>query len=1470
MPAISKIRFTNVVYEDGQKRYNDDLFRFEGFNGAIVLENGGGKTVFIQTLLQAVIPHTDLGERKIRDTLKLEGPAHIAIEWIVSEKPRRYVVTAVSLFVSDNKVDSLRYVYEYGASDTDGIEGMPFVSEDGKRATERYAIQDYYAKKVQQSPLAETFNTIKSYRHFLEDKYHIIADEWDSIVKINKNEGGIEAFFDNCKIEKHLYDRLLIPTVEASITGFDEKRFADIFEEQQRSFRLYKELRAQIGEYEAIEEELTDFVKANEVLYSKEQEYEQHKVDAKGLYLLANQQRDKGERELALLEQSMKQLEIERSTFKARQDSYTIGLQQERLDTVMATFQELTEESDRLRANVFQLQKSRYSLQLAKQQTVSKRQSELAEHYHEEIRQLNRAVDAEELADELTTVYGEMKGYFTEQEEKLDKSKRELEFELRPIENALVICAEEEETAQVERIRLEKDKTEKETDIRALEKSMQRIRHAILANVEQEKIASRLVEWITDQVRIDETMVTLQSDTNKSREILMHMKVRKDELQESVKKESVEHARLVREVRRMEEVHTTEKAQLATLNFSLSRIDSLYMKQTSTEQTMLSKIDRMKVDKEEKLTMERLAYRFIDDYAEQDIFFADPFMESQLQTWSNSIGLLETGVRYLNQLDLPIEEQLTQYPYWPVTLITTEDKKSALIERIKGIAKNLLHPIHVIDLQQAKALVENGTTAASELIIPQYWKKNIDTDSFTAWKETLRLEAEKVRAERQEVEEQLQQWELGLRSLRAFFEAYPYVKVKKLEEDELTMRQQLRQSERLASRLQREMVELEEKLAANEHHISDLKDELHGLERKIIEGRRHEAEVKEVQLLKETSESIRLKLNSLNGSVRKLKRQIEAFREEEKGIGDKIASIRMSAELLSRDRYYRTVADATPIFTDKALEVMKVRVDSINDELNKISSSRRELEILRKTTQEKRSEAELAMKQLRKEWSDFDEDIDFPENGDVQVEHYRSRERIEQDLLGKAVHLYNDQKTEVALASSKLKELNNSFIKNYPGVTIFSFTEALHIVKNKLSEEKNKLDLQEKQYVVGIGRMRKENEDIRSMLQQLDTFVESDHFNASSIEGRQMTEQEINEFTYGRVVVTQRITNSMKKGRVAVATERERVMDLRHAFNDYVRRNMTDAKMRDNLFQGLEHKRNYTELVTFHQNIRSKMNSIIRFNEESIREHDERLEQFVMHMHEHARMVVRELEIIPTKTRIKFGSGLKQMYNFGIPEWEEKDGLTRLRAYIDEILGWIEHQRYTDPDGKLNNGKIRSDVEKWFATPQLLRIVLQNADMKVSCRKVTNDNEVTSKSFSWRESNEWSGGEKWSKNMTLFLGLLNYVAEKKKLLDTTMKRNRAVILDNPFGKASSEHVLSPVFFIAEKLGFQILALTAHAEGKFLRDYFPVIYSCRLRSAKDTSKMVMTKEKTVNRAYFQDHEPVALERLGDSEQLSLLD
>ena len=69
MPSISRIRFTNVVYDNGKKRYIDTTFRFDGFNGILLLENGAGKTVFVQTLIQAVLPRKTVANRKIQETL---------------------------------------------------------------------------------------------------------------------------------------------------------------------------------------------------------------------------------------------------------------------------------------------------------------------------------------------------------------------------------------------------------------------------------------------------------------------------------------------------------------------------------------------------------------------------------------------------------------------------------------------------------------------------------------------------------------------------------------------------------------------------------------------------------------------------------------------------------------------------------------------------------------------------------------------------------------------------------------------------------------------------------------------------------------------------------------------------------------------------------------------------------------------------------------------------------------------------------------------------------------------------------------------------------------------------------------------------------------------------------------------------------------------------------------------------------
>ena len=330
--TINKVRLTNVVYEDGNKRFNDEVFHFKGANSAIVLENGGGKTVFIHTVLQAILPHTNLGDRKIKDTLQLENaPAHIGIEWITNENPLRYVATVVTLFTQDNKLNSLKFAYEYEDGNKNNLENMPFVKElTGKRRpATREEMVEYFNTMKSKSMNAATFDTNKSFHKYIEENYNIVTNEWKSIVKINSDEGGIEEFFEHCKTTTDLFDRLLIPTVEDSISGHESGKFADIFEERREGFRMYRNFKQSLKEYEMIEREIDRYVQQFAHYTEAKEMYETTKQRAKGVDLFLQEETDAiAERKLAedealqICQEELHQLEIEKATYdilKAKQ-----------------------------------------------------------------------------------------------------------------------------------------------------------------------------------------------------------------------------------------------------------------------------------------------------------------------------------------------------------------------------------------------------------------------------------------------------------------------------------------------------------------------------------------------------------------------------------------------------------------------------------------------------------------------------------------------------------------------------------------------------------------------------------------------------------------------------------------------------------------------------------------------------------------------------------------------------------------------------------------------------------------------------------------------------------------------------------------------------------------------------------------------------------------------------------------------
>ena len=288
MASISKIRYTNIIYENGNKRYNDEIFQCAGHNTAILLENGGGKTVFIQAALQAVLPHSDLGDRRVKETFLLENEAaHIAIEWIINDKPRRYALTAVTLYLQNNELKSYKYVCEYGIDYKNDIESIPFtkVEPSGRmRASSKGEMHDYYLKMAKEYMTAAYFETNKDFHAYIEENFKIVASEWRNIARINGQEGGVDDFFEGCKTTNDLVEKLLLPTVEQGLVGGGSDEFAATFESKREHFKKYKQLENTIKESQKIKEEVTEYVQRYKDYHEKTVDYEKQKQEAKALW----------------------------------------------------------------------------------------------------------------------------------------------------------------------------------------------------------------------------------------------------------------------------------------------------------------------------------------------------------------------------------------------------------------------------------------------------------------------------------------------------------------------------------------------------------------------------------------------------------------------------------------------------------------------------------------------------------------------------------------------------------------------------------------------------------------------------------------------------------------------------------------------------------------------------------------------------------------------------------------------------------------------------------------------------------------------------------------------------------------------------------------------------------------------------------------------------------------------------------
>jgi len=584
---------------------------------------------------------------------------------------------------------------------------------------------------------------------------------------------------------------------------------------------------------------------------------------------------------------------------------------------------------------------------------------------------------------------------------------------------------------------------------------------------------------------------------------------------------------------------------------------------------------------------------------------------------------------------------------------------------------------------------------------------------------------------------------------------------------------------------------------------------------------------------------------------------------------DKYNEIKSAIKSMQSEELYNEVKHATPKSTSTSLAVLKEERRDLKDILDKKQKDRRILEEKLKNSTGNKGKIERDLNKFMKiiEY-EIDEQFIFPLEGDDEIQRLLESINNLKNPLGKLKDLRSVCEKEYDQRKNTYSIRENDFYKKYD--EIIKFSEGLNEIERNLQEEHEEI-LKKKQYISQVkDYLNLENESITKSLIKLKAKNERYAFLAEQIKYINLQEDIAISLPYKRKEIIEDVIMDLGAIYIDVEEKKKNVEGQKSDFIKFCESYIYDIKLKEMVVSGVNYKGNYEDIIQWQQKIRERIIKTIEIAENDMREHDKEVQQFINHLHSYLCTMAQELRLIPKKTRIKVEDTWKDIFSISVPEWNEKEGKEELSRHIDWMLKQLEDTKYRDDNGVEIYAEIRKVMEKWLQSKQLLQIVMRQNNIKVKCRKVTNDGHVNSKPFTWEESNSWSGGEKWSKNMTLFLGILNYLSEKRQQVIPYSKRHRTVIVDNPFGKASSDHVLDPVFFIAEQLGFQIIALTAHSEGKFIRTYFPIVYSCKLKLASNNNAQIIMKDREIRTAFFRDDDPQALLRLGQYKQMELFD
>lgn len=1411
MPRISKIRVSNIKLDDGIKIIGDKLYNLYGNNSLFLLENGGGKSSIIQLIHQVVLPnHTMQGRPMVENVAKGET-VHVAVEWIPDDEYRPLFLTGFCFNntgekkkVNDTPYRYFNYIIEYDYEDALRIEELPFAISGNVTG---YTAMREKLKKVRGIRMPDT-NI--SYQEALED-YGILASEWSNISIINSEEGGVTDFFDNTATTQKLLEKLIIPSLMDSLYRNDEERNAILnsFMQYKDSLMELPELRKNLRDFEMITASSDKIIDACECYNNLKEELENTQLMFGRLYKTLLIDTEENKRKITEISREFEEAQETKRHLEWKIKSYqAYELLQKYLEA-----KGVYEKDNRI-FNDTEIEIN-FHRRRVKDQMAARAYGDYKRWKADEMR-----VDADLKTARLET--GERRGMLLETRSVVS---RHYFYMVTKLTEEMKEAKENFKNAgsllnNINKNIKEEDRKERDlsTNLALASDEIKRytgekleLKEKMLADWDEDvpKTRDKLALQSTD---LEKVLKGLESDLKRLTEEIKGLEKQQDKIENSIihNKEDLEKAETEFSIFADTEINLMDK----TFGHLTIRPDNLFLAKEQIRAKLAS--EKKKYEKEMiALSVKENHFDQIKKIIELKGYHIHSELESvKTHLVKNDVNVT-LGVEWIAKVamdDAGKKALLKKNPLLPVSILIEKSQLNKVRKALDRYKEETSIPIFLIDKTKMEEQEDKET------IFP------FQSSSYVFHRFNVRLREEDWDSYLQEIEETIESLVSGKKEfdgklnllreyendLNQFWKSYDINSRKDLR---TKVKEIIELGNFLKEEKKRLKEELEKKRSEEEVISTSSKEKLKEKERVDSEVRDLNSFIKRYASIQETMEREKYLVEEINGiknNITLLENQRETREKEQEEASRLFERKKGRKTELERDKneYGYEEVESGIEATEESYEMAKEEYKSLKKEfaietkaIEDLEGAKRNFKGLVERSIEEIERNGYSLAGMKNAHLDYDEG--------VLKEAERELKDLDNRLSGER-EAKEDSYKKMVVAETKYKGHKEDIEEEYEEVYQYGLMPGaeytLFISEYELSLSNiDKLETRE-------GAAKKQLELNRMAIEETEEgrdFLMGEEY-----------AQPLNDGEWNKV----KPIMDVRKYRGQIQNKIEMLVDKRADLKEETRKLADNVKETGNsslsqmtyeitkIIEGSSD--NYEEIIATFVKILEGIQDYeqsIEFRKEEL---DKRLQNIIDDMYERADTFYKNIMEIPKSSQIEENGENRSLFTIYWPKKDLEEGKRELESFVNGIL---EEQVELK-----NKNVLEKDMADAFERKvNMVNIINCYADIsRCHLKALKNRNDLLGKDYYlWDEVSKWSGGEKHATRISMFLSLVNHLRKKRFSQEGAWK---FIVLDNPFGAASSDHVVKPMISLAKKTNTQLFCLTGLKEKGLQRDFDTVI------------------------------------------------